>query len=481
MKHFFILIAIFFTSLLNAQTYNGPESIEYDASNDRYLISNTSSGSILARSANGTLNVFKSGISPAPYGLEILGNTVYACCSGFIKGFDLGTGTQVFNLNLGATFLNGITSDGISSLFATDFSGKKLYRIRPAANAFNVMAQNLVQSPNGVVYDQANSRLVFVNWGTNAPIKALSLSDSAVTTLATTTLGNCDGLAWNGLDTWYVSDWTGQKIVKFNADFSTAAVTVATGMSSPADIFYNMNSDTLAIPNSGNNTVSFMGFTPIVNVSCSLLPITTNANQAIFEGSQISFGDSVLRISLTNTSGLSFAYPLARITPVSALPSGMSFGGNGGGFEVFASAWNPDSVAEAQFFFNVTEAIPENTILNFTLEVTNLSPSSADTCFFAETFSVNLNPGIVLGVDDIDQNWNAYPNPSNGIVNLQLPSNKGTLSIYDYSGRCIYNAEIHSKQLTIGKDILSNSGAYHLVWISKDSQKTSRKTLIVNN
>jgi len=481
MKHIFILIALLFTFGLTAQTYNGPESIEYDANNNRYLISNTSGGNILARSGNGTLTVFKSGISPAPYGLEILGNTVYACCSGFIKGYSLTNGAQVFNLNTGATFLNGITSDGLNTLFATDFSGKKIYRINTQSTTSNVMASGLPQSPNGIVYDQAHNRLVFVNWGTNAPIKALSLSDSVVTTLATTTLGNCDGLAWNGLDTWYVSVWTGQKIVKFNADFSTAAVTVATGMSSPADIFYNTNSDTLAIPNSGNNTVSFIGFTPIVNVSCSLLPITTNANQAIFEGSQLSFGDSVLRISLTNTSGLGFAYPLARINPVSALPSGMSFGGNGGGFEVFASAWNPDSVAEAQFFFNVTEAIPENTILNFTLEVTNLSPSSADTCFFAETFSVNLNPGIVLGLDDIDQNWNAFPNPSNGNVNLQFPSNQGTLSIYDYSGKCIYNAEIHSKQLTIGKDILSNAGAYHLIWSSMDSKKTSRKTLIVNN
>jgi hypothetical protein len=84
-------------------------------------------------------------------------------------------------------------------------------------------------------------------------------------------------------------------------------------------------------------------------------------------------------------------------------------------------------------------------------------------------------------MDDFEQNWNAFPNPSNGIVNVQLPSNKGTLSIYDYSGRCIYNAEIHSKQLTIGKDILSNVGAYHLVWNSNDSKKTSRITLIVNN
>ena len=255
MKQIFFFAALIYSFALGAQTYNGPESVEFDASNNRYLISNTSGGNILARSASGTLTVFKSGISPAPYGLEILGNTVYACCGGFIKGFDLTTGNQVFNLNLGASFLNGITTDGVSNLFATDFSGKKIYRIKPASNSYNVMASNLVQSPNGICYDQARNRLVFVNWGSNAPIKALSLSDSLVLTLTSTNLGNCDGIVWNGLDTWYVSVWSGQKIVKFNANFSAAPVTVATGMSSPADIYYNTYSDTLSIPNSGNNTV----------------------------------------------------------------------------------------------------------------------------------------------------------------------------------------------------------------------------------
>ncbi|MFM2285393.1 MAG: hypothetical protein RLZZ543_890, partial [Bacteroidota bacterium] len=340
MKHLYLLLFLLFTLSVNSQTLNGPESIAYDAVNNRYLISNTGSGTILARSASGVLSVFKSGISPAPYGIEIVGNYVYACCSGFIKSFDLSTGTQLLNINTGATFLNGITSDGYTNLFASDFTGKKIYRINTSTSSFNVMAQNLVQSPNGMVYDQAHNRIVFVNWGANAPIKALSLSDSTVTTIATTTLGNCDGLAWNGLDTWYVSCWTGQKIVKFDRDFLNAPVTIATGMSSPADIYYNTYSDTLAIPNSGNNTVSFIGFPAITNVNCNLLPFLSAADASVFEATTSSFGDSVLYFNLTNHSGLGFAYPLARITPISALPAGMTFGQNSQGFQVFASAWN---------------------------------------------------------------------------------------------------------------------------------------------
>lgn len=405
----FILLS---SIVLNAQTLNGCESIEYDAANNRYLISNTSSGQILARAANGTLSVFKSGINPAPYGLEILGNRVYACCGAFIRGYNLQTGAQEFSLNLGATFLNGITTDGIGNLFATDFTGKKIYRIKPANNTYNVMASNLVQSPNGICYDQANNRLVFVNWGSNAPIKSFSLSDSLVYTLTNTNLGNCDGIVWNGLDSWYVSVWTGQKVMKFDASFSAGPILVANALSSPADMDYNEEGDTLAIPNSGNNTLTFIGLPAIVNVDCDLLPLQVVEDDISFEESVLSFGDSVLRIPLLNSSGLGFAYPLARLSVIGDLPAGMAFGNNQDAFNVFASAWNPDSIAVAEFYFTVTEAIPPNTLLSFELDITNLTPSSADTCFFSQTFSVNLNPDNTVGIERQDETvLSSYPNP----------------------------------------------------------------------
>jgi hypothetical protein len=468
MKKLILLITILCSNFIQAQTYNGPESIAFDAVNNRYLISNTANGRILARAANGTLSIFKSGISPAPYGIEIVGNTVFACCGGFIKGYDLSDGTQTLNVNTGATFLNGITSDGYVNLFATDFSSQKIYRINTSTSSFNVMAQNLVQSPNGIVYDQANNRLVFVNWGSNAPIKALSLTDSVVTTIATTTLGNCDGLAWNGLDTWYIAAWTGQKIVKYDRDFANAPITIATGMSSPADIYYNQVTDTLAIPNSGNNTVAFLGFPAIQNVTCSLLPLTADADQAIFEGTSASFGDSVLRFSLTNTSGLSFAYPLARITPLSTLPAGMDFGTNGNGFQVFASAWNPDSVVEASFFFTVTQAIPENTMLDFRLDITNLFPSNADTCFFTDIFQVNLNPGTILNIEKLQQSIKVFPNPSSGTFQIKLPNSQGNLSILDLQGRCLRQINQVPNNVQIGSETITQAGIYLLRWESNN-------------
>ncbi len=246
----------------DAQSYNGPESVEYDAVNDRWLVANSGNGEIIARSNGGTLSVFASGMSTGPYGMEIVGNTIYACDGGIIKGYDLTSGSLVATINLSATFLNGITHVG-TDLFVTDFTAKKIYRVNTTNNAFNVFITGLTKSPNGIIYDDISDRLVLANWGTNAPIIGINLSDSTYSTLKTTTLGNCDGITMNCSGEFYVSSWSPQRISRFDNDFVAAPTNMnVSGISNPADIFYNQIEDTLAIPNSatGINTVTFVQY-----------------------------------------------------------------------------------------------------------------------------------------------------------------------------------------------------------------------------
>ncbi len=267
MRIIFTFIILLISQIYNAQTYNGPESVDYDAIRGRYMISNSANGRILSRAVDGTLGLFKSGISPNPYGIEVVDSVIYACCGGFIKGYNLFDTTLVCNINTGATFLNGITHDNQGNLFATDFSAKKIYRINPAAGTSNVMVTGLTKSPNGILYDEPGNRLIFVNWGSNAPVSAVSLVDSSVSTLTTTSLSNCDGIAYDGVQYYYVSSWGVSGIVRFNADFAAAPTTVYTGLTQPADIYYNLLTDTLASPNSGANTVTFYGFEQTVSIS----------------------------------------------------------------------------------------------------------------------------------------------------------------------------------------------------------------------
>jgi sugar lactone lactonase YvrE len=248
---------------LAAQTYDAPESIELDASNNRWLISNKGAGEILARDrATGALTVFTS-LPSNPHGLEIMDTVLYVCDGARIRGYGLVSASEVFNLSLGATFLNGITHDASGNLFATDFTAKKIYRIHPADSSFNVFATGLTKSPNGIYYDGANNRCVFVNWGTSANIMQVSLLDSSVSVVKATTLSNIDGITRDGAGNWFVASWGINGISMFDPDFTTGPGTVVTGLSSPADIAYDVATDTLASPNSGaalnNCTFHYMG------------------------------------------------------------------------------------------------------------------------------------------------------------------------------------------------------------------------------
>jgi hypothetical protein len=212
-----------------------------------------------------------------------MGDTLYACDGASIKGFDLTTGTQVVNMNLGATFLNGLTSDGSQYLFATDFSAKKIYRVCPSAGTFNIMCST-TYSPNGIIYDGANNRCVFVNWGTNARVQAMSLADSTVSNLYTTTTSNIDGITRDAAGYWYISTWGGNALRRFDPAFSAAPTSVMTGLSNPADIDINAAGDSIGIPNSGNanNVVFYTNITTTIEepslVETTVFPVPSSGN-----------------------------------------------------------------------------------------------------------------------------------------------------------------------------------------------------------
>lgn len=171
---------------------------------------------------------------------------------------------------MGATFLNGLTHDN-TYLYSTDFTAKKIYRVNIATRAWSIFvaATGGTSSPNGIIYDQANNRCVFVGWGSAAPIKAMNVTTGAVTTILTSTLGNCDGITRDQFGNYYISSWTGNKITRFDSTFASPT-TVVTGLSSPAEIFYNVLTDTLGNTNSGtlnNTTYHYFGTATAIDES----------------------------------------------------------------------------------------------------------------------------------------------------------------------------------------------------------------------
>ncbi len=257
-KLFFIGLAVFSSFTIFSQSYNSPESIEFDYANNRWFIANNGGNNILTRnSSNGALAIFVStGFSGGgPHGLEIVGDTLYACAGGSLRAYNINTAALVFNISLGASFLNGITHDNAGNLFITDYSGNKIYRFNTNTRQFNAFVSTGLSSPNGIIFDQPNNRCVFVQW--TGAIRSVSLIDSTVTTLvASSGLSSIDGITKDGIGNYYLSSWSPTRITRYTNTFTSPTAVVTTGLSNPADIFYNIITDTLGVPNSGsgNNT-----------------------------------------------------------------------------------------------------------------------------------------------------------------------------------------------------------------------------------
>jgi len=260
-KIFTLLVTIFFVnSISTAQTYQNAESAEYDPINNRWLVSNGSR--IISDDGAGNLSYF--GVGGATHGMEVVGNILFAVDGGAVRAYDLDLEILVGFVNIpGAQFLNGLTNDGNGNLYVTDFGAQKIHKIN--ASDFNNMTSEEIVSdtqgtPNGVVYDGENNRLVVVFWSFFTDIKAVDLTDNSLSTILSTNLGNIDGIDEDNDGNYYISSWSpNAQISKFDKDFANPLEVISTPfINNPADIGYSLETDTLAIP-IGNDVV-FVGF-----------------------------------------------------------------------------------------------------------------------------------------------------------------------------------------------------------------------------
>ncbi len=259
MKPLYTFAALLISINAFCQSLGTIESVEYDHANQRFLVSNANS---IISMSHPDLELSFFGSGQASFGMEIMNNTLFVIQNG-IKAYDLDTEAEVMTHSIpGAGFLNGMASDGAGRIWVTDFGNNRIYEIDVTDlenPSHEIVVSNTGTTPNGIVYDDTNDRLVFVSWGNNAPIKEVSLPDYQVTTLTSTSLGFCDGIDNDSQNNFYVSSWSPTRISRFDPTFTmTPEIIEAPGIDSPADICYAQEIDTLAIPNSGNSTVTFV-------------------------------------------------------------------------------------------------------------------------------------------------------------------------------------------------------------------------------
>lgn len=169
-------------------------------------------------------------------------------------------------------------------------------------------------------------------------------------------------------------------------------------------------------------------------VTCESMPLNYDQANIQFTTS-VSTADSMMVIPITNTSSTNFAYPEAKIIPLSPLPTGTTMFDHN--WHVFFSSWNTGVTGYVNFFFNVSTPIPTDYTCQFKLMVTNFPPLATDSCYFTDTVTVNLNPtttsvkenkrkeNIVFGI---------YPNPATEWTRVITNVERPTVVLYDIKG-----------------------------------------------
>jgi hypothetical protein len=264
MKHYLLIILAFFalwgSGLLMAATLEYPESMTYDYTNGRWLISNVGypnaqDGTIVYFDKSGNLQKLISGNLKDPKGMAIYKDKLYVTDVTKVAEIDLLTDELVQEYDVaGATSLNDICAGNGDNLYITDMTGNAIFKMDTKTQKFTKLTlKSPINSPNGLLYDATKGSLVMVSYKVNAPIYEVKLSDFSVTTLKATNYNQFDGIARDRMGNYYISSWgDGEdipgKVYKYDANFTGNGEVFINNLVGPADIFFNVWSDTLALP-----------------------------------------------------------------------------------------------------------------------------------------------------------------------------------------------------------------------------------------
>jgi hypothetical protein len=251
-----ILLSICFSALAHAQ-FVGPESVEYDAQSDRYFVACAGNDRIVQRTQEGKVLPFVT-LDDSPFGLEIKGDTLFACVGSNIQGFLLGSGKRVCNIAIDGAFLKGLATDG-HFLYASDIAGQRILRVEPSTAQHSTWVQHTDGVPNGTVVDRERNTLWVTFWGNEAPVKGYDLTTVALTTTLPTTLGDIAGVTLDCSGNLVLSSWAPSRISRIDPDLPSANLEDMQfdGLDQPGDIDYDAGHARICIPNRGDQQVIF--------------------------------------------------------------------------------------------------------------------------------------------------------------------------------------------------------------------------------
>jgi len=260
------LAAIIPITFLFAQHLNLPESVEYDPYHKRYLVSNWGTGNLVQIDSLGNQSVWLANVH-CYAGLHRVDSILYVACREYgVKGFNLMTGENVLSVDIpGATNINDIISDHSGNLYCSSPNGNLIYKVNIASEQAWIFANDNLNVPNGMYFDEENNRIILVSFRMNTSIQQISLADSSVSVLCTPGLHNFDGISRDVFGNYYVSSWYSNSVYKFDGAFENPPEVFSVHNGDPADIFFDKINNVLAVPLFYTHQVEFVDVITSIN------------------------------------------------------------------------------------------------------------------------------------------------------------------------------------------------------------------------
>lgn len=244
-----------------------PESVEYYAAEDVYLVTNIN-GHPTAADGNGFISKLKpdgtlidlkwiDGAKPgttlnAPKGAAVVGKHLFVADLDRVQVFALPSGKQKASIQIkGSTFLNGITPAGRDAVYVTDsgldekFNSNgtdAIYKVWANGKYQAVVQDKLMGVPNGIWAD--GKKLTVVTFGSGKMFSVDAKGKQSA--LPTPPKGKLDGLLKMPDGRFVMSSWEGSALYVLNRDQSFSVL--AENLDAPADLGYDSKRKRLLIP-----------------------------------------------------------------------------------------------------------------------------------------------------------------------------------------------------------------------------------------
>ncbi|MGC9362466.1 MAG: SMP-30/gluconolactonase/LRE family protein [Candidatus Syntrophosphaera sp.] len=234
---------------------NNPESIVYDETQDRFLISNAGNGRIISMNPKGSFDILlKDGLAN-PRGMKLKYPNLYVTDNTQVKVIDLEQERIAESIPIpGSIMLNDIEFDHLGKLYVTDTKANTLYILDPATKEIEEVRSPLLKAPNGIIYDYPRKQMLIVCLKEGSPILSYGIEDMQVTTFMPTLYDNLDGIAIDDLGRIYFSSWSEKAIFQIPQEQNRTLIWQE-GIESPADIYYHQPTGEILVPNFKKNEI----------------------------------------------------------------------------------------------------------------------------------------------------------------------------------------------------------------------------------